>query len=249
MHSCELPTYFGDFMKPTISVVVPARNEEAMIEACLKSILSQKPLPHEVILVDNGSTDQTSEIGRSLGVRVIYQPKPGLHIARQTGLEAATGEVVAATDADCLVEPGWVAAIQEAFNDPEVVETYGPLEFFDGPLLDRLFSRYGYPVFLQIMANLGQPNTAGGNHAVRRQVALEVGGYDVPYGEDLRLMLKLKERGRIVYVPKARVLTSSRRLRKGRWKMYGVHLKNIWARLRGVQQNYGNDYYADRERS
>ncbi|WP_333659472.1 glycosyltransferase [Meiothermus cerbereus] len=235
-------------MKPSVSVVVPARNEEEMIGACLQSILKQEPAPHEVILVDNGSTDRTGEIGRSLGVRVIYQPKPGLHIARQTGLEAATGEVVAATDADCRVEPGWIAAIQEAFSDPEVVETYGPLEFFDGPLFDRLLSRYGYPLFLGIMAKLGQPNTAGGNHAVRRAVALEVGGYDVPYGEDLRLMLKLRARGKIVYTPKARVLTSGRRLSKGRWKMYGVHLKNIWARLRGAPQDYGNDYYADRER-
>lgn len=235
-------------MKPTVSVVVPARNEEEMIGGCLESILRQEPAPHEVILVDNGSTDQTGQIARSLGVKVIYQPKPGLHIARQTGLEAATGEVVAATDADCRVEPGWIAAIEEAFSDPEVVETYGPLEFFDGPLFDRLLSRYGYPLFLGLMAKLGQPNTAGGNHAVRRQVALEVGGYDVPYGEDLRLMLKLKQRGKIVYTPKARVLTSGRRLRKGRWKMYGVHLKNIWARLRGTPQDYGPDYYADRER-
>ncbi|GIW30813.1 MAG: glycosyl transferase [Meiothermus sp.] len=235
-------------MKPTVSVVVPARNEEEMIGACLESILRQEPPPYEVILVDNGSTDRTGEIGRSLGVRVIYQPQPGLHIARQTGLEAASGEVVAATDADCRVEPGWIAAIQEAFSDPEVVETYGPLEFFDGPLFDRLLSRYGYPLFLSLMAKLGQPNTAGGNHAVRRQVALEVGGYDVPFGEDLRLMLKLKQRGKIVYTPKARVLTSGRRLSKGRWKMYGVHLKNIWARLRGAPQDYGPDYYADRER-
>jgi glycosyltransferase involved in cell wall biosynthesis len=235
-------------MKPGISVVVPARNEEEMIGACLESILRQEPAPLEVILVDNGSSDRTGEIGRSLGVRVLYQPKPGLHIARQTGLEAAVGEVVAGTDADCRVEPGWIAAIQEAFSDPEVVETYGPIEFFDGPLFDRLLSRYGYPLFLGLMARLGQPNAAGGNHAVRRQVALEVGGYDVPYGEDVWLMLKLKSRGKIVYTPRARVLTSSRRLRRGRWKMYGVHLKNIWARLRGAPQDYGSDYFADRER-
>lgn len=63
-------------MKPTVSVVVPARNEEEMIGACLESILRQEPPPHEVILVDNGSTDRTGEIGRSLGVRVVYQPNP-----------------------------------------------------------------------------------------------------------------------------------------------------------------------------
>lgn len=236
-------------MKPTVSVVVPARNEEANIEACLRSILQQSPAPLEVILIDNGSTDRTSEIGRSLGVKVVYQATPGLHIARQTGLEVAVGEVVAATDADCIVKQGWVGEIQEAFVDPAVVESYGPLEFFDAPPFDTLLAKYGWPLFVSIMDRLGQPNTSGGNHAVRRKVALEVGGYDVPFGEDLRLMLKLKERGRIVYLPKAVVLTSGRRLKKGRFKMYGVHLKNIWRRLRGLPQDYGTDYYAERERA
>jgi glycosyltransferase involved in cell wall biosynthesis len=233
--------------KPTVSVVVPARNEEANIEACLRSILDQNPAALEVILVDNGSTDKTSEIGHKLGVKVVYQPTPGLHIARQTGLEAAMGDVVAATDADCLVKPGWLDEIQKAFVDPGVVETYGPLEFFDAPLLDIWLAKYGWPVFVGIMDKLGQPNTSGGNHAVRRSMALEVGGYDVPFGEDLRLMLKLKERGKIAYLPKSVVLTSGRRLKNGRFKMYGVHLKNIWRRLRGLPQDYGNDYYAERD--
>jgi glycosyltransferase involved in cell wall biosynthesis len=233
---------------PTVSVVVPARNEEALVGACLESILGQEPRPLEVILVDNGSTDRTGEIGRALGVRVIYQPNPGLHIARQTGLEAARGEVVANTDSDCRVEPGWVGAIAQAFTDPQVVETYGGLEYFDAPLLDRLSAKYGYPLFLGIMDKLGQPNTAGGNHAVRRETALKVGGYDVAYGEDLRLMLKLKAHGKIKYVPGQRVLTSGRRLKKGRWKMYSTHLRNIWRRLTGREQDYGTDYYAEREK-
>lgn len=235
-------------MLPTVSVVVPARNEEALIEACLQSILFQEPKPLEVILVDNGSVDRTSEIGKALGVKVIYQPRPGLHIARQTGLEAAQGDVVANTDADCLVEPGWIEAIAKAFSNPEVVETYGGLEYFDAPFWDRLSAKYGYPLFLAIMDKLGQPNTAGGNHAVRRETALKVGGYDVPFGEDLRLMLKLKQQGKIKYVPGQRVLTSGRRLKKGRWKMYGTHLRNIWRRLWGREQDYGSDYYAEREK-
>lgn len=69
--------------------------------------------------------------------------------------------MVAATDADCRVEPGWIAAIQEAFSDPEVVETYGPLEFFDGPLFDRLLSRYGYPLFLGLMLSWASPTPPG----------------------------------------------------------------------------------------
>jgi glycosyltransferase involved in cell wall biosynthesis len=233
----------------TVSVVVPARNEEEFIGACLDSILSQEPKPYEVIVVNNGSKDRTAEIARSYeGVKVIDQPIPGLHIARQTGLEAASGEVVANTDADCIVQPGWIAAIARAFQDPEVVEVYGPLAFYDGPWLDRILSRYGYGLLVAIADKLGYPNASGGNHAVRRQVALEVGGYDVPFGEDLHLTRKLKQRGKILYLPEAKVLTSARRLKGGRWKMYGTHLKNIWRRALGLPEDYGKDYYADRER-
>ncbi|MER3480288.1 MAG: glycosyl transferase family 2 [Meiothermus sp.] len=233
----------------TVSVVVPARNEEEFIGPCLESILAQKTKPHEIIVVNNGSKDRTAEIARSYpGVKVIDQPVPGLHIARQTGLLAATGEVVANTDADCIVQPAWIATIARAFRDPEVVEVYGTLEFYDAPWLDRMFSRYGYPLLIALTDKLGQPNTAGGNHAVRRSVAIEVGGYDVPYGEDLHLMLKLRERGKIVYLPTARVLTSGRRLKAGRWKFFGTHLSNIVRRLLGLPEDYGKDYYADRER-
>lgn len=235
-------------MQPSVSVVVPARNEEELIGGCLKSILSQEPQPLEVILVDNGSTDRTAEIAKALGARVIYQPNPGVHIARQTGLEAARGDIIASTDADCIVKPGWIRAIVQGFSEPQVVETYGGLEYFDAPLLDRLSAKYGYPLFLAIMNWLGQPNTAGANQAVRRETALKVGGYDVPLGEDIQLTHKLKSHGKIKYVPDQRVLTSGRRLKGGRLKMYATHLRNIWRRLQGREQDYGKDYHADRDK-
>ena len=237
-------------MVPSISVVVPARNEEQAIGPCLESILASEVKPLEIIVIDNGSTDRTAEIAQSYeGVKVIFESRPGLHIARQTGLENALGDVVAATDSDCLVSKQWIGEIAKAFELPSTVETYGPLEFFDGPWLDKSLSKYIYPVFLFIQDRLGQPNTAGGNHAVRRTTALEVGGYDRPFGEDLALMMKLKERGNIVYIPKGLVLTSARRLKKGRWKMYGLHIINSFKRVLGKETNYGQDYYSEREQN
>jgi glycosyltransferase involved in cell wall biosynthesis len=233
---------------PRLSVVVPARNEEAYIGALLETVFAQDPAPDEVMVVDNGSKDATAAIARRLGARVIRVEEPGVHRARQAGLRAAQGEIVAQTDADCRVYPGWTAAILEAFADPEVVASYGPIELFEAPWPDRILARYGFPLFLRLTHALGQPNLSGANHAVLRQAALAVGGYDRPFAEDVHLGLKLRGRGKIRYQPKQRVATSGRRLKGGRLKLYGVHAKNLWRRFRGLEEDYGEDYFAQRDR-
>ncbi len=233
---------------PRLSVVVPARNEEAYIGAALESILAQDPPPDEVIVVDNGSVDATAAIAAQAGARVIRVEEAGVHRARQAGLEAASGAIVAQTDADGRVLPGWTAAILEAFEDPRVVASYGPLELFEAPALDRWLARYGFPLFLRLTHALGQPNLSGANHAVRREAALAVGGYDRPFAEDVHLGLKLKALGEVRYQPRQRVMTSGRRLRGGRLKLYGVHARNVWRRLRGLPEDYGEDYFAERNR-
>jgi len=221
---------------PKVSVVVPARNEEAYIGSCLEALLAQDPPPDEVIVVDNGSKDGTAKIAAAMGARVVREERPGVHHARERGLEEARFEVVAQTDADTRVLPGWIASIKNAFEDPEVVASYGPV------LL------YLFPAFLRLSALLGQPNLNGANHAVRREAALAVGGYDRPFAEDVHLARKLRARGgKIVYVPRQRVLTSGRRLKKGRLAFYGVHAKNFLRRLHGLPEDYGPDYFADRE--
>ncbi len=228
--------------------MVPARNEEAYIGACLAAIFSQSPPPDEVIVVDNASSDQTADLARRMGARVIRVETPGVHLARQAGLSAAKSPVVAFTDADSQPLSGWIKAIRAAFQDPSVVISYGPVEFYEAPPLDTLLARYGFPLFLSLLAKLGHPNPAGANMAVARSKALEVGGFDRPFAEDIHLALKLKDRGRLVYRPDQRVRTSGRRLKKGRWRMYALHAKNVYRRLRGLPEDYGNDYFADREK-
>jgi len=234
---------------PGISVVIPARNEEDYIAAALDAVFAQDPPPDEVIVVDNGSTDRTAEIAREKGARVITEPQKGVHRARQAGLLAARNPIVAQTDADTRVLPGWIASIQGAFEDPQVVATYGPVELYEAPWLDRWLARYLFPAFLRLSALLGQPNLNGANHAVRRDAALAVGGYDRPYAEEVHLARKLVAAGgKIVYQPGQRVATSGRRLKKGRLAFYGVHAKNVVRRLLGLPEDYGPDYFADRER-
>lgn len=98
-----------------ISVVIPARNEEARIRQCLAALQAQSDPVDEVIVVDNGSHDRTASIAAFAGARVISEPVAGISAARATGFDAASGEIIARIDADTIVAPDWAASIRRAF--------------------------------------------------------------------------------------------------------------------------------------
>jgi lipopolysaccharide/colanic/teichoic acid biosynthesis glycosyltransferase/glycosyltransferase involved in cell wall biosynthesis len=110
-----------------ISVIIPAKDAEETIEDCLKAVLSQKNLEtiFEVILVDDGSSDNTGDIAESYGVRLIRQENAGRSAARNTGAKIAQGDILAFTDADCTPSPEWLYHLTRPFEDPEIVGTKG----------------------------------------------------------------------------------------------------------------------------
>src|SRR6266446_2916282 len=109
---------------PRASVIVAAYNAQATLSECLESLL-QLDYPHshlEVLCVDNASTDATARIlarydGR---VRTLREPRRGPAAARNTGVRHASGEVVAFTDADCVVERVWLRHLVSPLRDPRV---------------------------------------------------------------------------------------------------------------------------------
>lgn len=209
-----------------ISVVIPARNEEAYIQSCLRAILNQTLQPSELIVVDNGSTDRTATIASALGAKLVSCPTPGVAAARQAGLEVATGDWVATSDADSRPTPGWLEALQARMEGS--VALYGPLRMFGLPWWQEELTEVGYGTFLKLMGLLRRPNLAAANMAFRREVALEVGGYPaLEAGEDVALGLRLRRKGRVRYVREALVLTSSRRVKGGWSKFFGQQIRNI----------------------
>ena len=92
---------------PTVSFVVPVHNGVPYLAECLASILAQTVAPLEVLVVDDGSTDQSGDIARSLGdpVRCLRQPHAGVSSARNHGVAEAQGELIAFLDADDLLVP------------------------------------------------------------------------------------------------------------------------------------------------
>jgi glycosyltransferase involved in cell wall biosynthesis len=107
---------------PFVSVVIPVLNGEQTIGDCLVSVLRSDYPPHrrEILVVDNGSTDRTAEIIRSFPVRYLLDPKRGAAHARNEGIKASKGEIVAFTDADCVASSGWLRELANGFDGEKV---------------------------------------------------------------------------------------------------------------------------------
>ena len=107
---------------PKISIIVPAYNAASNIDACIKSLLAQETLPHEIIVVNDASKDNTAEIVRGMGVRLVDRKiNGGAGAARADGAKAATGDILAFTDSDCIVPKNWTRLISEGFeSEPEL---------------------------------------------------------------------------------------------------------------------------------
>src|SRR5260370_38678127 len=103
---------------PTLSVVIPAYNEEKYIASCLESIIEDAGKDIlEIIVVDNASTDHTADVAKKFkGVKVVHEGRKGLTKARQAGLMAAKGDLIAYIDADTHVKKGWFHKVRQEFE-------------------------------------------------------------------------------------------------------------------------------------
>ena len=139
-----------------ISVVVPARDEIARIGPCLEGLLGDAAL-HEVVVVDDGSSDGTAQLARRMGARVVAAGEPppgwvGKPWALQRGLEAAEGSIVVSVDADTRPRPGLGPALARALEGADMVtagarfvcETAGE-RWLHPAMLCTLVYRFGPP--------------------------------------------------------------------------------------------------------
>ena len=107
---------------PFVSVIIPVLNGERTIRDCLVSLLRMDyPAGRRVILiVDNGSTDRTAEIIKGYPVHYLCEERRGAAAARNTGIQASSGAILAFTDADCVVSTGWASELVRGFEDEGV---------------------------------------------------------------------------------------------------------------------------------
>jgi glycosyltransferase involved in cell wall biosynthesis len=164
-----------------ISIVIPAFNEEKLIRECLESLKKQDFTgAYEVIVVDNGSQDNTAKIASEMGVKVIACSRKGVSYARQSGAEIAKGEIIVQADADTIYPSWWLSHIQRQFSShPKAIAVAGKFVYKNPPWWG--FMEY----FLRVTANLlsalilGRPLIiSGANFAFRKKALMKIGGYD-----------------------------------------------------------------------
>lgn len=200
-----------------ISVVIPAYNEEKYIGTTISSLRQLQRLPDEIIIVDGSSTDQTVKIAEKAGARVVTVAHKGIGYARQKGLEAATGDIVAFTDADTTVPKDWLTKLEKFLTLPSVSCVYGTFRVPDGWWPYRVYINILQPILNQFYFWIGITMAPGQNMAFWREKALQVGGFPIDYkiAEDIEMVRRLKSAGRIIFRQDIVVISSGRRGNEG----------------------------------
>ena len=200
--------------QPKISVVIPVHNSRETMGKCLESLAQLDHPSFEVIIVDDGSTDDTAEICESYGrVRVIRVSKGGPSRARNVGIDAARGELVAFTDGDCLVDRLWLTELEKGFTLPEVAGVGGdqqsPEDESDfGRMIQDFFKTIGFVTgYIKTHADaIETEHNPSCNSMYRKSVLKETGGFaeNLWPGEDVELDLRITRAGyRLLYNPAA----------------------------------------------
>jgi GT2 family glycosyltransferase len=187
----------GDW--PRISVVVCSYNGQRTIRDCLDGLARLEYPNYEVIVVNDGSTDSTAVIASEYNVQLITTENRGLSNARNTGLAAATGEIVAYTDDDARPDPHWLTYLAVAFRSSDHAGIGGPniAPAGDGLIADCVANAPGGPVHV-LLDDTTAEHIPGCNMAFRKDRLLAIGGFDSRYraaGDDVDVCWRLQEQG------------------------------------------------------
>ncbi|MCP2604856.1 glycosyltransferase family 2 protein [Candidatus Aminicenantes bacterium AH-873-B07] len=213
---------------PSISVIVPAFNEENTIRGCVESILRSKYPQFEVIVVNDGSTDRTEEAIRDLinSQEIIYIKKQnqGKASALNKGIEFARGEIIVYTDADTIFLSDTLRNLARWFIDPKVHAVCGN----DTPVSPKtpiqkllvITTHIGTGFVRRALSIISSLHIVTGNlGAVRKETIKSLGGFIQIWGEDLEFTFRLqKARKKIVYDSSPMVLAECPNNLKSLWR-------------------------------
>lgn len=231
---------------PKVSVYIPAHNAGEFLARSIESLLAQSLSPDEILVIDDGSRDNSAEIATAYkGCTLIrHKVNKGLAAARNTAMQAARNDFVASIDADCIAHPSWLSELAKNMDDPKLAGVGGKLtEEIQDSLADR-WRAVHMPQEWGDSLLRNPPFLFGSNNLFRKSAVLEAGGYDERMrtnGEDTNLCARLREKGwDLLYDPSARAThlrhdtTLSILDAYWRWWRYGVNSYANGVRLRSV---------------
>lgn len=192
-----------------ISIIVPAYNSGKTIARCISSLMEQTKKPDEIIVVDDGSSDDTKKIIKSFsGIVPIEQPHLGPAAARNAGAKKAKGDILLFTDADCVTDHEWVSAMSKPFENKEIAGVQGRYKTAQKNLMAKFVQleiedRYDRMRKREYIDFIG--SYAAG---YRKDIFLKHGGFDKSFsmasGEDPEISFKLAKAGhKMVFNEKA----------------------------------------------
>jgi O-antigen biosynthesis protein len=206
---------FGSIVDwPRISVVVCTFNGSRTIRKCLASLTALDYPDYEVIVIDDGSTDGTAEIVAEFPCRVIHQTNRGLSTARNVGLKASTGEIVAYIDDDAFADRDWLHFLAVAFRKSNHAGVGGPnIAPADGFAATVVARSPGGPCHVMLSDDVAE-HIPGCNMAFRRDALMAIGGFDPQFlvaGDDVDICWQIQQTGQTIGFAPAGVVWHKRR--------------------------------------
>jgi glycosyltransferase involved in cell wall biosynthesis len=193
-------------VRRTISVVIPVKDDARPLRVCLEALAPQITNIDELIVVDNGSGDDSAAVAREFGARIVVVYGGGIPAASAAGYDVASRSLIARLDADCVPGSDWLDAIWREFDRyPDIVAVTGPARFIDGPTVARapLAAVYLGAYFASLYPALGRIPIFGSNCAFTRAAwvaaAESVHQGDSDVHDDLDLSFHLSPRLRVRY--------------------------------------------------
>lgn len=207
-----------------VSVIIPAKNEESNIRYCLHALktLNFPRDQYEVIVIDNGSSDETVPIVRNYGYSVYVKPDLSLSGLRNFGASVASGSVFAFLDADCVPDKEWLNNMAAALDNPEIGCTGStPKASISGTWVERVWSSFR----TRRKSRRYVPWINSSNFIIRRELFVKVGGFNenVMTCEDVDICMRVNKICKILFDPSIEVthLGEPKTIRK-------FFLKEVW---------------------
>ena len=239
---------------PKMSVVVAAYNAAPTLEECLVSLQKLRYPDYEVIIVNDGSRDASEAIARRFPFRCISTPNQGISTARNVGMQAATGEIVAYLDSDAKADPDWLRSLAVTFMKFDVAGVGGPniVPPQDNWVAQCIYRSPGRPTQVMLDDQFAE-HIPGCNMSFRKSALEDIGGFDPVFrvaADDVDICWRLMDAGyQIGFSPSAVVWHHTRASVKAYWRQqvgYGVSESILERKTPSKFNRWGHTLWAGR---